>query len=191
MNNINTNTHNRHHTSSVGSESTYPSSSSSTSPSPLSSSPLSTPPPPKRRKLSLNETNTMEQVIIYAGPFEEDEFCRFQVGVHLADVCKKLSLEGDVQLHQRGAGPIAPSTIPDTGLAAGEYSLLITGLQRYNLIQRKWKSKEAKPKRLPPTPVNGPVVLDEFHNRNGQFSSRVPLPDLVSILVDVWEMEEL
>jgi hypothetical protein len=45
-------------------------------------------------------------------------------------------------------------------------------------------------KRLPLPPVNGPQILNEF-NLGGKFSNPVPLPDLVSILVEIWENEEL
>lgn len=45
-------------------------------------------------------------------------------------------------------------------------------------------------KRLPTPPVNGQQVLNEF-NAGGKFTTRVPLPDLVAILVEIWENEEL
>ncbi|GAM23552.1 hypothetical protein SAMD00019534_067270 [Acytostelium subglobosum LB1] len=38
--------------------------------------------------------------------------------------------------------------------------------------------------------VDAIQVIDELLHKNGLFSKRVPLPDLVSILVEEWETEE-
>lgn len=53
------------------------------------------------------------------------------------------------------------------------------------------QSPLASKKKLPTPPVNGVQVVDEFVNCGGRFTTRVPLPDMVSILVELWEMEEL
>jgi len=44
-------------------------------------------------------------------------------------------------------------------------------------------------KKLPTPPVNGQQVLNEFV-AGGKFTNRVPLPDLVAILVEIWENED-
>lgn len=47
-----------------------------------------------------------------------------------------------------------------------------------------------KKKRLPTPPANGHQILSEFQ-AGGKFTTTVPLPDLVTILVEVWENEDL
>lgn len=51
-------------------------------------------------------------------------------------------------------------------------------------------NKGAIKKRLPTPPANGHQILSEF-NAGGKFTTTVPLPDMVAILVEVWENEEL
>ncbi|EGC29334.1 hypothetical protein DICPUDRAFT_159090 [Dictyostelium purpureum] len=38
--------------------------------------------------------------------------------------------------------------------------------------------------------VDAVTITEEFLNKNGAFSKRVPLPDLVAILSEEWENEE-
>jgi len=68
--------------------------------------------------------------------------------------------------------------------------------QTWNDTRDAWRNSSGVPhtptkKKLPSPPVNGVQVVDEFVNQGGRFSTRVPLPDMVSILVELWEMEEL
>ncbi|EGG20893.1 hypothetical protein DFA_00758 [Cavenderia fasciculata] len=65
-------------------------------------------------------------------------------------------------------------------------------------VYNKQPEEKENIRRSPPEPqplqlksIDAMKVTDELINKNGVFSSRVPLADLISILVEEWETEEM
>ncbi|KYQ89963.1 hypothetical protein DLAC_08533 [Tieghemostelium lacteum] len=78
-----------------------------------------------------------------------------------------------------------------------------TGLENWKRINAKWReamnttqttstdSTDNNNNNINRYPsVDGLVITEEFLNKGGAFTKRVPLPDLVSILAEEWETED-
>lgn len=62
------------------------------------------------------------------------------------------------------------------------------GYQRWCEIQKKWK--EGEPKKRKQTPVDVENVVDYLVNpRKPAFKQPVPLPEMIKILVELWEAD--
>ncbi|KAF2076179.1 hypothetical protein CYY_002532 [Polysphondylium violaceum] len=67
------------------------------------------------------------------------------------------------------------------------------GYENWKKINEKWRSSIQENTTNYETTyksVDGVQMTNEFLNNNGAFTKRIPLPDLVSMLVEEWEHEE-